>query len=82
MNVDLLQMATFLMVAAAGGAVVFTRDPLPQSIVTGFFGLLLSLLFTLLHAPDVALSEMVVGGVAYPLMVLLTVAKTRTGEAE
>lgn len=79
---DPLLTVAFVMVALAGGAVVAVRDPLEQSIVVGFFGLLLSLLFTLLQAPDVALSEMAVGAVAFPLMVLITVAKSRTGRRQ
>lgn len=75
---DLLQAVTFLMTAAAGWAVVATRDPLPQSLVAGFFGLMLTILLVELQAPDVALSEMTVGAVAFPLMVLLTVVKTRS----
>jgi energy-converting hydrogenase B subunit D len=71
-----LQALSFLLVAAAGGAVVATRDPLRQSMAASFFGLLLSILFTVLQAPDVALSEIVVGAVAYPLMLVLTIAKT------
>jgi energy-converting hydrogenase B subunit D len=55
---------------------VATRDPLLQSMMASFFGLLLSILFTVLQAPDVTLSEIVVGAVAFPLMVVLTVAKT------
>ncbi|WP_224981836.1 Na(+)/H(+) antiporter subunit B [Geomonas agri] len=77
---DPLQAVTFFTVGAAGWAVVTTRDPLLQTFVAGFFGLTLSLLFVVLQAPDVALSEMVVGAVAFPLMVLLTVAKARTGD--
>lgn len=77
---DALQAVTFIAVGASGWAVVTTRDPLPQSLVAGFFGLTLSLLFVVLQAPDVALSEMVVGAVAYPLMLLLTVAKARAGD--
>ena len=76
MNVDLLQMLSFLLVGASGAAVVATREPLRQSMVAGFFGLQLTILFVVLQAPDVALSEMVVGAVAYPIMVVLTVAKT------
>ncbi|GFO63774.1 DUF4040 domain-containing protein [Geomonas paludis] len=79
---DPLQAVIFLLVGAAGWAVVTTRDPLPQSLVAGFFGLTLGLLFVVLQAADVALSEMVVGAVAFPLMVLLTVAKTRSGSAK
>jgi energy-converting hydrogenase B subunit D len=76
MKMDLLQVLAFVMVAAAGGGVVATRDPLLQSMMASFFGLLLSILFTVLQAPDVALSEIVVGAVAFPLMIVLTVAKS------
>lgn len=72
-----LQAAALLAVAAGGTAVVVTRDPTRQVIVTGFFGLLLGILFFVFQAPDVALSQIVVGGVALPVMVLLTLAKLR-----
>ena len=70
------QIAIFLLVAATGTAVVVTRDPLAQSMVASLYGMLLSILFLVLQAPDVALSEIVVGAVAYPLMVVIAVAKT------
>jgi energy-converting hydrogenase B subunit D len=73
---DFLQILSFLMVTLAGTGVVATRDPLLQSMMASFFGLLLTILFTVLQAPDVALSEIVVGAVAFPLMVVLTVAKS------
>jgi multisubunit Na+/H+ antiporter MnhB subunit len=41
------------------------------------YGLLFALVFALHAAPDVALSQIVVGAVALPLMVLLTLAKVR-----
>jgi uncharacterized MnhB-related membrane protein len=74
---DVLQLITFIMVAAAGTAVVLVRDPLPQSMAASIYGMLLAILFMVLQAPDVVLSEMVVGAAAFPLMVMLTVAKTR-----
>jgi energy-converting hydrogenase B subunit D len=75
--VTFLQAAALLAVAASGTAVVATRDPTRQVIATGFFGLLLGILFFVFQAPDVALSQIVVGGVALPVMVLLTLAKLR-----
>ncbi len=62
-------------VAASGTAVVFTRDPLPQAFVTGFFGLSLATLYLAMQAGDVALSQLVVGAVALPFVVLLSLAK-------
>jgi energy-converting hydrogenase B subunit D len=75
--VSVLQAVALLAVAGGGTAVVFTRDPTRQLIVTGFFGLLLGILFFVFQAPDVALSQIVVGGVALPVMVFLTLAKLR-----
>jgi energy-converting hydrogenase B subunit D len=72
-----LQVVALLAVAGGGTAVVLTRDPTRQVIVTGFFGLLLAILFFIFQAPDVALSQIVVGGVALPVMALLTIAKLR-----
>lgn len=71
----IVQSVLLILVAFGGTAVVLVRDPLRQSIVVGVFGLLLALLFFTLQAPDVALSEIVVGTVALPAMILLTLAK-------
>lgn len=64
-------------VAIAGAAVVLTRNPLHQAFVTGFFGLTLATLYLTLQAGDVALSQIAVGAMAVPLMVLLTLSKVR-----
>ena len=64
-----------LLLVVMGTGVVLTRDPLPQSLVASVFGMLLSLLFLSLQAPDVALSETVVGAVMVPLMIVLALAK-------
>lgn len=66
-----------VLVAAAGTAAVLIREPVRQAIMVGILGLLLALLFFALRAPDVALSELVVGGAAVPLMLLLAIAKVR-----
>jgi energy-converting hydrogenase B subunit D len=73
-----LQAAALLAVAGCGTAVVLTRDPTRQVIVTGFLGLLLAILFFVFQAPDVALSQIVVGTVAVPVMALLALARLRT----
>jgi energy-converting hydrogenase B subunit D len=68
-----------VLVALGGTAVVLTRDPVHQTLVFSLYGLLLSLLFLLLQAPDVALSEIAIGAAALPLILLVTTAKTRGG---
>jgi energy-converting hydrogenase B subunit D len=75
--VTVLQLAALLAVAVAGTAVVGTRDPLRQAMVSGVFGVALAVLFFVFGAPDVALSQIVVAGVAVPVMVLLALARLR-----
>ncbi len=74
-----LQGLVLALVAGGGTAVVFTRDPLNQALVASFYGLLLALMFFVFQAPDVSLSQIVVGAVAQPLMILLALAKIRGG---
>ena len=76
-----LQVVVLLFVAAAGLAVVLQRDPLRQLVVNGLYGLLLVALFMVFQAPDVALSMLVVGSIAYPLVVLIAIARIR-GDGE
>jgi uncharacterized MnhB-related membrane protein len=75
-----LQVTIFLLVGAGAPLVVTTREPLRQAMLASFFGILLGILFFVLQAPDVALSEIVIGAVALPLMILLSLAKVRGGE--
>jgi energy-converting hydrogenase B subunit D len=69
------QVISFAMVAAGGTAVVLVRDPRRQAIVLSVYGLILTIFFLLLQAPDVALSELTVGSAALPLMLLVALAK-------
>jgi energy-converting hydrogenase B subunit D len=79
---NLLQALILAMVCLGGLGVVLTREPLHQSIVVSFYGLLLALMFFLFQAPDVALSQITVGAVALPLMILLALAKIRRKQEE
>jgi energy-converting hydrogenase B subunit D len=72
-----LEVIAMLTVGIFGLGVVLNRDPLPQAIVFAFFGGSLVVLFIVLQAPDVSLSAIVVGAMAYPLMTVLTLAKIR-----
>ena len=76
-----IQAAILALVLIAGTAVVLTRDPASQTIGISFYGILLALMFFIFQAPDVALSQMVAGAVALPLMVMLALAKVHR-EAE
>jgi energy-converting hydrogenase B subunit D len=72
-----LQGSILVGVAVVATIVVLTRDPLKQVIGFTFYGLVLTLMFFVFQAPDVALSEIVVGAVVVPLMVLLTLSKLK-----
>lgn len=78
----ILRIFALLGVAAAAFGVVRTRKPLEQAVAVSFFGLVLAVLFLLYQAPDVALSQIVIGAVALPLMILLALAKIRKIERE
>ena len=65
------------LVLAGAVAVVLTGDPQRQAVTVSVYGLLLTVLFMLVAAPDVALSQVVVGTALIPLMVLLAVRKIR-----
>lgn len=75
-----LQMATLALVVAGGTIVALNREVAGQPVTVSIFGLILSLMFMVFQAPDVALSQIVVGAVGLPLMVLLAVAKLRRDE--
>ena len=75
-----LQVAALAAVTVTGTATVLVRDPSRQVVVAGFFGLALAVLFFVLGAPDVALSQIVVSAVAVPVMALLALARFRRDE--
>ncbi len=70
-----------LLVAVSGFAVVRTRDVTAQVLALGFYGLLMALTFFFFQAPDVALSQIVVGAVALPLMVMLAISRMKFRKA-
>ncbi|GHC68173.1 DUF4040 domain-containing protein [Streptomyces cinnamoneus] len=74
---DALLAAGLLLVAAAATAAALCRDPARQAVLLSLLGLGLALLFTVLQAPDVGLSQLAVGSAVTPLMLLLTVRKVR-----
>ena len=74
---DVLQVVLLVLVAAGAVGVVAVRAPARQVVALSAYGLLLALLFFSFQAPDVTLSELTVGAVALPILLLLTLAKVR-----
>jgi energy-converting hydrogenase B subunit D len=74
MSVLIVVMLT--LVGLGGTAVVFTGRPQRQALTVSALGLTMALLFMVLQAPDVSLSQIAVGTAIVPLMVMLAVRKT------
>jgi uncharacterized MnhB-related membrane protein len=74
---DALIVISLFLVAATATAAVLVRDPARQALVLSVLGLTLAVLFTILQAPDVALSQLAVGSALTPLLILLSVRKVR-----
>lgn len=77
---DALQITVLVLVAAGATAVVLIRKPVQQVLVLSAYGMVLAVLFLVFQAPDVTLSELTVGAVALPIILLLTLAKVRKHE--
>jgi energy-converting hydrogenase B subunit D len=74
---DVVIVVALLLVALSATAAVAVRDPVRQALVLSVLGLVLAVLFTVLQAPDVALSQLAVGSALTPLLLLLAVQKVR-----
>jgi uncharacterized MnhB-related membrane protein len=64
-----------LFVALGALAVVLSRDIVKQALVFSVYGFALVVLFVVLQAPDVALSALVVSGIAYPIVLVSAIAR-------
>jgi len=72
-----VQAVALVVVALGGTAVVLARDPARQALVAGIFGFSLAILFLAFQAPDVALSQIAVGAVALPAMIIYALRKVQ-----
>jgi energy-converting hydrogenase B subunit D len=77
---EALQITLLVLVAAGATAVVLIRAGVRQVLMLSIYGVLLAVLFLAFQAPDVTLSELVVGAVVLPVILLLTLAKVRKRE--
>jgi uncharacterized MnhB-related membrane protein len=75
-----LQVTVLVLVAAGATIVVRTRTRIRQVLALSVYGMLLAILFLVFQAPDVTLSELTVGAVALPIILLLAIAKVRKRE--
>lgn len=78
---DIVLIIALTLVAVGGTTVVMTNAPERQAVTLGLYGVLLTLLFFALKAPDVALSQLAVGTAFVPLMVMLAIRRIRGGRS-
>lgn len=74
---DAIVVAALALVVVMATAVVLTRDPAHQAIVLSAYGITLGVFFLVLQAPDVAMSQIAVGTVIVPLVVILAIHAIR-----
>jgi energy-converting hydrogenase B subunit D len=74
---NLLVSALLVLAAASGTGVALSRRPRRQVMAMTANGLVLSLLFMVLQAPDVAFAEIAVGAGALPLLFLVALASVK-----
>lgn len=77
---QVLQVVALVLVAAGATVVVRTRERVRLVIALSAYGMLLAILFFVFQAPDVTLSELTVGAIALPLILLLAISKARKPE--
>ena len=75
-----LQIVVLVLVASGATVVVRTKVRVRQVLALSVYGVLLAVLFFAFQAPDVTLSELTVGAVALPIILLLAIAKVRKPE--
>jgi energy-converting hydrogenase B subunit D len=76
-----LMAGVMLLSAISGLLVVLSRDPKRQVFALAVNGIVLTVLFFVLQAPDVALSELAVNTVILPLLFLVTLAAAAMNRA-
>ncbi|HYX89266.1 MAG TPA: hydrogenase subunit MbhD domain-containing protein [Gaiellaceae bacterium] len=74
-----LQSLAIALVALFALTVALTRELVRLAMLASLYALSLVVLFLVFQAPDVALSEVVVGAVAFPLVIVIAVVKQRGG---
>lgn len=79
-SMAVLQVVILVLVAGGAVAVVRATDRTRQVLMLSGYGVLLAILFFTFQAPDVTLSELTVGAVVLPAILLLAIAKVRKRE--
>jgi energy-converting hydrogenase B subunit D len=74
---SVLQVVVLVLTAAGAAGLVVARDPVRLVLLSSIYALVLGVLFTVFQAPDVALSQLVVGAIVFPLVLAVAITKER-----
>ena len=78
-----IALVTVLVMVGAAAAAIFLRNMMSAVVAVSVMSLSLSIVFVILRAPDVAMTEAVVGAGLSGVLLALTLWKTRmTGEVD
>ena len=77
----MLEFVLCIIIVLSAILALIQKDLLKTAILTGFSGGALAVLFQILLAPDVALTQAIVEGAIVPVFIALAVLKTRREEA-
>ena len=73
----MLEFVLMIIIVLSAILALIQKDLLKAAILTGFSGGALAVLFQILLAPDVALTQAIVGAAIVPVFIALTVKKTQ-----
>jgi len=77
----MLDIVLMIIIVVSAILALIQKDLLKAAILTGFSGGALAVLFQILLAPDVALTQAIVGAAIVPVFIALAVMKTQRGDA-
>ncbi|WP_462315527.1 DUF4040 domain-containing protein [Methanobrevibacter sp.] len=76
----MLEIVLSIVIVLSAILALIQKDLLKAAILTGFAGAALALLFQVLLAPDVALTQVIVEGAIIPIFIALAVKKTQRSD--
>ena len=77
----MLEFVLMVIIIVSAILALIQKDLLKAAILTGFTGAAVALLFQILLAPDVALTQAIVGAAIVPVFIALAIKKTQRSDS-
>ena len=77
----MLEFVLMIIIVVSAILALIQKDLLKAAILTGFTGAAVAVLFQILLAPDVALTQAIVGAAIVPVFIALAVKKTQRSDS-